>query len=154
MNYVNSILNNSVKHNLMYAMAVGGVIYITKSTYDIFSNLLRERNENKEIKNLIEKEKLKFKPENLNNENFKYEICVYLYYKILNSVYKKEIAKFNIKRRDIFASEDIEKYWNYLIEYIKNIKLREESIIRTIYDELKIDENQQEELKPEKINIR
>jgi hypothetical protein len=154
MNYINSILENSLKQNLMYVMAVGGAAYITKSTYDLFSNLIRERNENKEIKNLIEKEKLKFNPENLNNENYKNELCVYLYYKILNTVFKKEIAIFNKKRREIFASEDLEKYWNYLIEYIKNLKLREENILKIIYDELKIDESQQEELKPEKLDIK
>jgi hypothetical protein len=154
MNLINSILENSLKQNLVYVMAVGGACYITKSTYDLFSNIYRDRNENKEIKNLLEKEKLKINPENLNNITFRNEICVYLYYKILNTVFKKEISKFNKKRREIFLFNDTEKYYNYVNDYIRNLKLREENIFKIIYDELKIDESSLEEFKPEKLVMR
>jgi hypothetical protein len=152
MNYFNGLLENSLKQNLLYIMAVGGAFYISKSTYDFFINLIKERNENKEIKNLLQKEKLKISQEILKNS--KNEICLQLYYKILNTVYKKDLLNFNKKRREIFNLDDIEKYITFCEEYLKDLKLIEENIFKIIYSDLKIDDNAQDGLKSEKIDMK
>lgn len=134
---MNGIMQNSLKQNLLYVLAIGGVCYISKSTYDFIFNLFKEKNQFKEIKNLIQKERAKLSNEQI--ATIQQEFILNLYYKILHTVYKKEIQNFNLKRRELFNIDDIERYLLFVEDYLKDLKLNEESIFRIIYDELKLD---------------
>ena len=151
MNFLTGLMESSLKQKLLYFLAFGSTLYITRSTYSFFSNILKERNENKEIKHIIEKEKSK-SDFNLEQSNVE-EKSVYLYYKILNSVYKKETSNFNKKRREIYKLDDIEKYYRFVKEHLRDLKIIEENIFRIIYDELNIDDNGENNL-PIKYDLR
>jgi hypothetical protein len=154
---INGIYENSLKQNVVNFLAIGGGIYILKSSYNFITNYFKEKNENKEIKILIEKEKSKINTDlslsQNQNYNKKNEIVFSLYFKILNTVYKKNFSTFNKKRLIIFNNDDIEKYINYVEEFLKNLKYVEENILRIIHEELKLDP-ESNDLKYDKINIR
>lgn len=152
MNVLNGIFENSLKQNLTYLLAIGGGIYIFKSTYEMISGFLKNRNQNKEIKILIQNEKAKIKQELLNNSKF--EVCFYLYYKILHTIFKKDIIIFTQTRRNIFNQDDIERYITYVEDYLKILKFIEQHILQIIYEELEIDSTVSDNFKNDKFDIK
>lgn len=149
---INVISESSTKQKITYSLALGGALYLIKSFYEKLGNFFKERNENKEIIQLIEREKEKFKINNLNlnDPKTKNEVAYFLYYKVLYNVYKNEFAKYSKKRMQIFLTDDLDKYNLYVQDFLKNLKFIEQNILQIIYLELNIDEN---EIQSEKDNI-
>jgi hypothetical protein len=141
------------KQNVVYVLAIGGICYIVKSTYDYFSSSLKEKKENRQIKSLIEKEKSNITSDVIKNKNSKHmkEIYFYIYYKVLYTVYQGEFSDFIKKRRKFFSSSDVGNYFNYSLEFIKNIRPVEQNIFQHISEELDVDPNVFE--KCEEINL-
>lgn len=134
MNLVNKFLENSIKENILYVSAFMSSLYLTKSIFDFFRNIRHQKNRNIDIKRITDLERNNL---NLDNGNLNKEQIIYLYYKILFSIYSKEYDEYNILRRKIFKEENFSKYVNF----VKNFEIYDENILKIIYREFEIDEN-------------
>ena len=135
MNLLNKILENSIKQNVLYFLGFTSSIYLSKSIYDFFRNLGQQKNRNKEIRKILDQEK-----HNLNLESasiINKEQIIYLYYKILFTIYNRELNEFNILRRQYFNSNNFSDY----INLVKDFEIYDENILKTIYKEFDIEEN-------------
>jgi hypothetical protein len=133
MNFFNSILENSLKQNLLYISAIASSFYISKSLYDFIKSIKIERKRNKEIKRILESEKSELG----NESNLSKEQIIYLYYKILFTVYNKEYTEFNSSKRKILKGNNILQY----INYIKQFEIFDEEILKSIYEEFDLEES-------------
>lgn len=137
MDYLNGITRNSIRQNITYLLAVFGAGYILKSSYDVISSYLKDLNYNREISKIIENEKATINQEL--SADSKLQICFYLYYKILQTVYTKELSDFDKKRRFYFELDYLDKYISCVEEFLKNLKLIEQNILLIVNDSLKLE---------------
>ena len=117
-NVITYFEKNSRAQNALLTAGVFSALYLVKSTWSFISSYYKDKNEGQEIKAIIEKEKNKIPSEDL----AKNETIFFMYYKILYTVYKKDFADFDIKRRAIFNSDNIEKYTTYVKTHLKTLK--------------------------------
>lgn len=86
----------------------------------------------REIKRILESEKAELG----NESNLFKEQIIYLYYKILYTVYNKEYTEFNFTKRKILKGNNILQY----INYIKQFEIYEE-ILKSIYEDFDLEES-------------
>lgn len=150
---VEKIYEKSTKENILYAAGILSVFYITKSTFGFFFSFLGSNNKNKEIRSILEKEKSKFIADP--PQFTKYEMSYLMYLKILDTAYRKEYSDFNNNRLKIFNADNIYRYIKCVEQFLKDLKLIEQEILKIVFDDLKIDwESSEIEFNYDKLNIR
>jgi hypothetical protein len=125
------------KQNLLYFGAAVGGFYIVKSVFGFLGNYFSSRNQNNEIRSII----LINKDSSSLKHLTQHELCYYLYFKVLNSVYKKMIYDFNTRRRNHF--NNLEYYIKIIAQHDDELKAINENTLHIIYQELDLSKLEQ-----------
>jgi len=150
--YFDKVYEKATKENIFYAAGIVSLLYIAKSTFGMISSYFANNKKNKEILEILAKEKAKLTADS--SQLTKYELSYLFYLKILNSAYKKELVEFNKNRLRIFNADNIYKYIDCVNQYLKNLKFTEQDILAIVFEDLKIDLQSTEiEFNYDKFNI-
>ncbi len=116
---------------IISSLAIISGLYLIKSSYNYLSSLFKDKSLKKEIIDIIYKHKSILED---NKDLSKPEQCFLLYYIVLNTIYKKELADFNNKRRKVH--NDLDQYISVVEKHNQEFKFIEERILQIIYSEL------------------